>query len=216
MIASPTPPGFTMESPNMSLMFISAHQVALGSHNAEYVVGWKTVMKIMIDVFESEIDMDIIKTTISLLLGKWAEQGWMGRGKPIKLNLKISEEKFFPPPEGQMKQIKVQFFDQLATSVKFFIRRKFDKSLSMTLRHIALRQLSSLVDEVESVESLELPRDLRKELRSEMVSCWKSRYLAWLKNQREKRKSYSEDYNDKRHAWRAITFDDKDRFKLPF
>merc|ERR1712243_364175 len=90
--------------------------VALGSHNAEDVVGWKTVMKIMIDVFESEIDMDIIKTNINLLLGKWAKQGWMGRGKPVKLNLKISEEKFFPPPEGQMKQIKIQFFDQLATS----------------------------------------------------------------------------------------------------
>jgi len=205
-----------MESPNMSLMFISAHQVGLGSHTAEYVLGWRTVMKIIIDVFENEIEMESITTTINLLIRKWAEQGWMGRGKPIKLNLKISEEKFLPPPEGQMKQIKIQFFDQLATSVKFFIRRKFDKSLSMTLRHIALKQLSFFVDKAESVDWLELPRDLIKELRSEMLSCWKARYLTWVKSQGEKKKSFSEDYNDKRHAWRALTFDDKDRFKLPF
>jgi len=173
-------------------------------------------MQIIIDVFENEIEMEKIISSINLLVRKWAEQGWMGRGKQVKLDIKISEEKFFPRPEGQMKQIKFQFYDELATSLKFFIRRKFDRSLSMTLRHIALKQLSMLVDVAESAETLELPRDLTKELKAEVISCWKHRYLTRIKNLVGKKKSYSEDYNDNKHAWRAMTFDDKDRFKLPF
>jgi len=172
-------------------------------------------MQIIVDVFEKEIRMENIKSSLNTLISKWAKDGWMGRGKHINLNLIISEEKFFPPPRGQMKQIKIQFFDQLVTSVKFYIRRKFDKTAALTLRHIALNKLCLIVNTAESVDFLELPKNLSSELKSEIVSCWKLRYLTDIKKV-EKKKSYCEEFNDTRHSWRARTFDDKDRFKLPF
>ena len=217
MISSPTPPGFTVDSPNMSVMFISAHQVGMGSHTAEYVLGWKKVMEMITEVFEKETKIGRIVSDLSSVIQSWAEQGWMGRGKPIKINLKVSEEAFFPPPLGQMKQVKVQFFDELATSVKFFVRRKVKGDLSLTLKDIAMKNLSVLVDTAESVDSLELPRDLSKQLVDEIDSCWKHRYLTDLKKGGgQRRKSYSEDYNDNRHAWRARTFDENDQLKIAF
>jgi len=201
----------------MSLMFISGHQVGLGSHTAEYVLGWKKVMQIIVNVFENEIRMESIASSLNTLISKWAKEGWMGRGKKqINFNLKISEEKFFPPPRGQMKQIKIQFFDELVTSVKFYIRRKFDKTAALTLRHIALSKLCLIVNTAESVDFLELPKNLSSELKSEIVSCWKMRYLTDLKRAEKTKKSYCEEFNDTRNSWRARTFDDKDRFKLPF
>eukprot|EP00092_Neocalanus_flemingeri_P034998 GFUD01038082.1.p1 GENE.GFUD01038082.1~~GFUD01038082.1.p1 ORF type:complete len:218 (-),score=53.04 GFUD01038082.1:254-907(-) len=214
-ISSPTPPGYTMDSPNMSIMFISAHQVGLGSHSAEYVLGWSKVMGFIRDVFEEVNKMEKILALLNKLLKNWAEQGWMGRGRPIKLNLKISEEEFFPPPRGQMKQIKIQFFDELATSVKFFIRRKAFQN-SSTLKQLTLKKLSLLIKTVEDVDSLELPRDLGHELKDEIVSCWKFRYLTDLQNVGQRRKSSSESFNDRRHAWRSKTFDDKHRFNVEF
>lgn len=173
-------------------------------------------MEIIRDAFEKDNKMETILDHLNMLIRKWAEQGWMGRGKPIKLNLKISEEAFFPAPVGQMKQIKIQFFDELATSVKFFIRRKVESESFQTLKQITLKNLSIIVDTAETVDSLELPRDLSKQLKDEIVSCWKHRYLTDLRNMGKRSKSFSEDSNDKRHAWRARTFDEKHRFNIEF
>ena len=70
-----------MDSPTMSIMFISAHQVGMGSYTAEYVFGWKKVIEIIQKVFEKVNIMDQIVSDLTQLLSIWAEQGWMGRGK---------------------------------------------------------------------------------------------------------------------------------------
>lgn len=173
-------------------------------------------MEIIRDVFEEVNKMEQILIQLQEHLGDWAKQGWMGRGRQIKLNLKVSEEEFFPPPRGQMKQVKVQFFDELVTSVKFFVRRKAAMHSSVTLKQLALENLSLLVATAEDVDCLELPRNLTFDLKDEIISCWKHRYLTDLKSLGTRKKSWSEAFNDKRNAWRARTFDDKHKFNIEF
>ena len=88
------------------------------------------------------------------------------------------------------------------------------------LIQITLKNLSTLVDTAETVDSLELPTDLSKQLKDEIVSCWKHRYLTDLRNLGKTSKSFSEDFNedfnDKRHEWRARIFDEKHRFNIEF
>jgi len=200
----------------MSVMFISAHQVGMGSHTAEYVIGWKTVMGIIRDVFEHVSEMEKILVMLKQHLADWAKQGWMGRGRPVNFKLKISEEDFFPPPKGQMKQIKIQFFDELATSLKFFIRRKVDQKSFLSLKQMTLQKLSLLVPSAEQVSSLELPRVLEIKLKDEITSCWKHRSLTELSKVEKVKKSFSEDFNDKKHAWRARTFFANHKFNIEF
>jgi len=215
-VSSPTPPGFTLDSPCMAVMFISAHQVGMGSHTAEYVIGWKTVMGIIRDVFEHVSEMENIIVMLNQHLAEWAMQGWMGRGRHVNFKLKISEEEFFPPPKGQMKQIKLQFFDDLATSLRFFIRRKVALKPFLTLKQMTLQKLSLLVPSTEHLQSLELPRVLQLELKDEITSCWKHRYLIDLSNVDKVKKCFSEDFSDKKHAWRAKTFFANHKFNIEF
>ena len=173
-------------------------------------------MEIIRDVFQRVNKMDEILNNLNELLGAWAEQGWMGRGRPIKLKLKVSEEEFFPPPRGQMKQVEIQFLDELATLVKFFVRRKSASHSFLTLKQLTLEIISLLVPGAEDVDCLELPRDLAFQLKDEICSCWKHRYLTDLVILGKRNKSFSEAFNDERHAWRARTFDDKQKVNIEF
>ena len=213
-LSSPTPPGFIIESQSMSVMFISAHQVGMGSHTAEYVIGWEKVMKIISEIFEQHIKMEKIIEAMEAQLKTWAKKGWIGRGKPVDLSLKISDESFFPPPAGQMKQIKIMFFDELITSITFFVRRKIVKE-SVSLKQLTLEKLSLTVPNSESVNMLELPRNLARDLKNEIDSCWQQRYLRDSKINSTK-KSYTENFNDRRHAWRARTFERNHKFNINF
>ena len=55
MTIAPTPPGYCIDGQRFQVMFVSGHQKELGWHNAEYVIGWKTVMKTIMSVFETYI-----------------------------------------------------------------------------------------------------------------------------------------------------------------
>ena len=58
---APTPPGYKISGPSVCVMFVSGHQAVFGWHNAEYVIGWKTVMKIILNNFESQAVMSEIQ-----------------------------------------------------------------------------------------------------------------------------------------------------------
>ena len=173
MIA-PTPPGFIVDTPNISVMFVSGYQSILGWHNAEYVIGWKTIMKMILGVFEEFTRMEDIKKTLSMMLLGWAKDGWMGRGKDVLIDLKITEEDFLP---FNVKQVKIQFFDDQTTLLRFYVRKDKIVKKSRTLKQITLQNLSFVVDKPTSVGYLELPIHLAEELEDEIENCWKSRYI---------------------------------------
>merc|ERR1712227_757603 len=200
-MGAPTPPGFIVDTPNISVMFVSGYQSVLGWHNAEYVIGWKTGMKIILGVFQEKKRMAEIQEILHNLLEIWAEDGWMGRGKKIIVDLKITEEDFLP---FDIKQVKIQFYDDLATLLRFYVKKSKPKR-KVTLKEHMLRELSFIVENPEDVDSLELPRSLEAELKDEMENCWKSRHIleAMSRRGRDRRATNA----DRMHRWMAEYFD---------
>ena len=202
-MAAPTPPGYVMDTDELAVMFVSGHQSVLGWHNAEYVIGWKRVMQMILCVFEDNRRMQDIQETLHELLKKWAKENWMGRGKDVIVDLKITEEDFLPL---DIKQVKIQFFDELATLLRFYVKKRKSKIRArLTLKQIMLRQLSFLVDKTEDVESIELPRSLELELKDEIESCWKSRHILEALTKRGKERKCSN--ADICHRWKAKYFE---------
>ena len=198
----PTPPGYLIDSEDIAVMFVSGHQDVLGWHNAEYVIGWKTVMRIILGVFQEKKRMAEIQEILHNLLEIWAEDGWMGRGKKIIVDLKITEEDFLP---FDIKQVKIQFYDDLATLLRFYVKKRKSKR-KVTLKEHMLRELSFLVEKSEDVDSLELPRSLEAELKDEIENCWKSRHI--LEAQTRRGRARKATNADRLHRWMAEHFDD--------
>ena len=201
-MTAPTPPGYLMDKDDIAVMFVSGHQSVFGWHHAEYVIGWKRVMQMILCVFEDNKRMDEIKKTLHTLLETWAKENWMGRGKEIIVDLKITEEDFLP---FDIKQVKIQFYDDLATLLRFYVKKRKPKR-ETTLKQHMLRELSFVVDKPKDVDSLELPRSLEAALKDEMESCWKSRHLLEAQTRRGKGKRVFD--ADRSHRWMAKHFDD--------
>lgn len=205
---APTPPGYKISGPSVCVMFVSGHQAVFGWHNAEYVIGWKTVMRIILNNFESLAVMEEIQVRTREDLSRWAREGWMGRGKTVKLDVNISDEEFFPAPFGEIKQVKIQFHDDLSTQLRFYVRqhRKPPVRGSKTLTELSLQNLSMIVDDAKQIGKLELPRQLRHQLDDQIRNCWKARYLSDVK--RNLIHCNTTDTSDKSHSWKAKYFDD--------
>ena len=201
-MTAPTPPGYLIDSEDIAVMFVSGHQDVLGWHNAEYVIGWKTVMRIILGVFQEKKRMAEIQEILHNLLEIWAEDGWMGRGKKIIVDLKITEEDFLP---FDIKQVKIQFYDDLATLLRFYVKKRKSKR-KVTLKEHMLRELSFFVEKSEDVDSLELPRSLEAELKDEIENCWKSRHI--LEAQTRRGRGRKATNADRMHRWMVEHFDD--------
>ena len=203
---APTPPGYTVSGQDISVMFVSGHQKELGSHSCEQVLGWSKVTQTILAVFNSTRQLTELTAQLEARLAQWAEEGWMGRGKPVQTTVRVSEEKFFPPAHqfGKMKQVKVMFSDELATTLRFYVRHKAG-SEERSLKLLSLESLAERLENAEQVESLELPVCLTLSLQEEIESCWKKKYLRRATKQK-KPKSFGETYSDIRHSWRSLNF----------
>ena len=209
---APTPPGFRLEGGSVCVMFVSGHQEIFGWHNPEYVIGWTALMKIILRNFRQSSVMEEIKARTQKELEIWAQEGWMGRGKKVLLDLNISDEDYFPGKFGEIKQVKIQFQDELSTLLRFYVRqqRKPPARGAPTLKDLSLQNLSMIVEEAHQIGKLELPRQLQNQLDDQIRNCWKSRYLSDV---REKNKSTNTTsalaYKvDKSHSWKAKYFDE--------
>ena len=185
---APTPPGFRLEGSSVCVMFVSGHQAVFGWHNPEYVIGWTALMKIILKNFQQSSVMEDITARTQEDLETWAQDGWMGRGKKVSLDLHISEEEYFPGEFGDIKQVKIQFQDELSTLLRFYVRqqRKPPARGAPRLKDLSLKNLSMIVVGVHQIGKLELPRQLQNQLDDQITNCWKSRYLSDV---REKNKS---------------------------
>lgn len=201
-MAAPTPPGYIIEGSNTSVMFVSGYQAVLGWHNAEYVIGWKKVMKMILCIFETNTNMKTIQTMLHQLLLSWAKDNWMGRGKEVPVMLAITEEEFLPL---DIKQIKINFNDELSTVLRFYVKRRMIKKKSRSLKELTLTNLSFLVNKPESTECLELPYNLAEDLKDEIENCWKSRHILDNMIRRDRTKVFSN--CDRSHAWKAKYFE---------
>ena len=120
--------------------------------------------------------------------------------KDILVDLKITEEDFLPL---DIKQVKIQFYDELATSLRFYVKKR-KQAQSRTLKQLTLQNLSFLVDAPASTAQLELPRDLAEQLRDEIENCWKSRHILGAQTRGKRWKVLDA---DRSHRWKAKYFD---------
>ena len=207
---APTPPGFRLERGSVCVMFVSGHQEIFGWHNPEYVIGWTALMKIILRNFLQSSVMEEIKAGTQEELEIWAQDGWMGRGKKILLDLNISDEDYFPGQFGDIKQVKIQFHDDLSTSLRFYVRqqRKHPARGAPTLKDLSLKNLSMIVKDAHQIGNLELPRQLQNQLDDQIRNCWKTRYLSDVREENKLRNTTSAYKVDKSHSWKAKYFDE--------
>ena len=59
----------------------------MGWHNAEYVIGWKAVIRRILRVFEASTRMEDIEADLLASLLTWVRQSWMGCGSPRYFHL---------------------------------------------------------------------------------------------------------------------------------
>ena len=116
------------------------------------------------------------------------------------VDLKITEEDFLPL---DIKQVKIQFYDELATSLRFYVKKR-KQAQSRTLKQLTLQNLSLLVDAPASTAQLELPRDLAEQLRDEIENCWKSRHILGAQTRGKRWRVLDA---DRSHRWKAKYFD---------
>ena len=194
----------------MCVMFVSGHQEIFGWHNPEYVIGWTALMKIILRNFLQSSVMEEIKARTQEELEIWAQDGWMGRGKKILLDLNISDEDYFPGQFGDIKQVKIQFHDDLSTSLRFYVRqqRKHPARGAPTLKDLSLKNLSMIVKDAHQIGNLELPRQLQNQLDDQIRNCWKTRYLSDVREENKLRNTTSAYKVDKSHSWKAKYFDE--------
>lgn len=192
------------------MMFVSGHQEIFGWHNPEYVIGWTALMKIILRNFLQSSVMEEIKARTQEELEIWAQDGWMGRGKKILLDLNISDEDYFPGQFGDIKQVKIQFHDDLSTSLRFYVRqqRKHPARGAPTLKDLSLKNLSMIVKDAHQIGNLELPRQLQNQLDDQIRNCWKTRYLSDVREENKLRNTTSAYKVDKSHSWKAKYFDE--------
>ena len=209
---APTPPGFRLETGSVCVMFVSGHQEIFGWHNPEYVIGWRALMKIILRNFQQSSVMDQIKARTQEELEIWARDGWMGRGRKVLLDLKISEEDYFPGEFGAIKQVKIQFQDELSTLLRFYVRQQRPPPArgAPRLKDLSLKNLSLIVEDAHQIGQLELPRQLQNQLDDQIRNCWKSRYLSDVreKNKSTNRARATAYKIDKSHSWKAKYFDE--------
>ena len=187
-----TTPGFVIESEDIAVMFVSGHQREFGSHTAEYVIGWKRVMQMILCVFGDNNKMDDIMKTLLKLLKDWAKDDWMGRGKvQVPVDLQITEEEFLP---DDIRQVKIKFHHELPTKLRFYVKNK--KKQIDTLKTRVLASLASMVNN-EDVQSLELPRGLKEDLKDFKLNIWRKGLYKGPGNE-----------NDKSKKWYAMLFDE--------
>ena len=167
-------------------------------------------MKIILRNFLQSSVMEEIKAGTQEELEIWAQDGWMGRGKKILLDLNISDEDYFPGQFGDIKQVKIQFHDELSTSLRFYVRqqRKHPARGAPTLKDLSLKNLSMIVKDAHQIGNLELPRQLQNQLDDQIRNCWKTRYLSDVREENKLRNTTSAYKVDKSHSWKAKYFDE--------
>ena len=169
-------------------------------------------MKIILRNFQQSSVMDQIKARTQEELEIWARDGWMGRGRKVLLDLKISEEDYFPGEFGAIKQVKIQFQDELSTLLRFYVRQQRPPPArgAPRLKDLSLKNLSLIVEDAHQIGQLELPRQLQNQLDDQIRNCWKSRYLSDVreKNKSTNRARATAYKIDKSHSWKAKYFDE--------
>ena len=171
-----TVPGFTMQSENFYLKFITGLQCGVSSRLLEYETDWYEVMEIILSRLQDEQeDKERFEVIASRDLEYWAKMQPGGDSLNLKIRVMLEEKRYFEPPAGSRKALRLVFNDRFSTQVLFHVRKKV---MMRSLLEIAAVSVADLVAGEETLPQLraELPGHLIPEVRRALQYCWTPRF----------------------------------------
>ena len=173
-----TIPGFLMQSENFFLKFITGLQCGVSSKLLEYETDWYEVMEIILSRLQDEPEnKDRFEVIASRDLEYWARVQPGGEALNLKIRVLLEEKRYFQPPSGSRKTLRLIFNDRFSTQVLFHVRKK---QLLRSLKDLASVAVSDQICTESQIQELwsELPQVLLPMVRSWLVTKSKTaRYL---------------------------------------
>jgi len=171
-----TVPGFMMQSENFFLKFITGLQCGVSSKLLEYETDWYEVMEIILSRLEDEPEnKEKFEMIASRDLEYWARVQPGGEALNLKIRVVLEEKRYFQPPTGFRKTMRLIFNDRFSTQVLFHARKKqFMKSL----RDISAVAVADQICNESQISELssELPLALMPTVRRAFNNCWTARH----------------------------------------
>ena len=200
MLNRGTRPGSKFESRNYEVIFVAGHQLGIGCYLAEYEKDWTVLMEIILTTLEKVTNhTDTLKTALADHVQHHSAMVLGEIHHDIRVDIEILDQNYFPLK--QTKSLHVTFYDNFKTSLIFFIRRK---QVLKSLKDASLQKLSELLKKTErgSLESIEIPESLKREVLIESSYIWNQRQVSARSVQNfNDRKMFRRDY-----SWRALQY----------
>jgi len=172
-----TVPGFTMQSESFYLKFVTGLQCGVSSKLLEYETDWYEVMEILLSRLQDEPEKkEQFETIASRDLEYWARIQPGGDTLNLEIQVKLEEKRYFLPPSGSRKTLRLVFNDRFKTQVLFHARKK---ELLRSLRDLAAVAVADRVSKEEDIETLdkEIPRTVIPDVRAAFSNCWTPRFF---------------------------------------
>jgi len=172
-----TVPGFTMQSEAFFLKFVTGLQCGVSSKLLEYETDWYEVMEILLSRLQDEPERkEKFQTIASRDLEYWARIQPGGDTLNLKIRVSLEEKRYFLPPSGSRKTLRLIFNDRFSTQVIFHARKKM---LLKSLRELAAIAVADHFKDGENIKKLdtELPRTVIPDVKKAFDNCWTPRFF---------------------------------------
>lgn len=171
-----TVPGFLMQSENFFLKFITGLQCGVSSKLLEYETDWYEVMEIILSRLQDEPESkERFEIIASRDLEYWARVQPGGEALNLKIRVVLEEKRYFQPPSGSRKTLRLVFNDRFSTQVLFHVRKK---QFLRSLKDIATAAVADQINNEGQIDQLlaEIPGILVPNVRKSFRNCWTPRY----------------------------------------
>jgi len=172
-----TVPGFTMQSEAFFLKFVTGLQCGVSSKLLEYETDWYEVMEILLSRLQDEPERkEQFQTIASRDLEYWARIQPGGDTLNLKIRVSLEEKRYFLPPSGSRKTLRLIFNDRFSTQVIFHARKKMLLKSLRELAAIAVADHFKNGDNIKKLET-ELPRTVIPDVKKSFDNCWTPRFF---------------------------------------
>jgi hypothetical protein len=180
MLVSDTAPGYTKHSKHFAVTFITGEQCGMNSAVIEWQTDWHDIMSIILAGLETHPDhVAEAASVMAADLDTWAVAQPGGSQLRLRITVAISEGRYFLPPLGRRKELRIAFNDRFRTKVLFHIVKKPVRVESLrrlatiaVADHLPIPECASSMSSAAAVAALELPRNLAAEVRTALHFSW--------------------------------------------
>jgi len=166
-----------MQSEAFYLKFVTGLQCGVSSKLLEYETDWYEVMEILLSRLQDESERkEQFETIASRDLEYWARIQPGGDTLNLKIRVNLEEKRYFLPPSGSRKTLRLIFNDRFSTQVIFHARKKM---LLKSLRDLSSIAVADHFDKGELIEKLdiEMPKSLLPDVKRAFSNCWTPRFF---------------------------------------